>query len=469
LDGKTALIVAVERRNFPIVELLISNGACVNKIANTEISPLNSAMDFRTEDVGILRLLFEHGADIFEEDCHSDSILMNSVFRRDFELVKLFIEGVSYVPGDEGTRRGELSLAACCCVSQHEKAEMLLRQGVSPNNSAMSPLVFACCHSDEKMVEIVLEFGANVNIEDPKGGTPLSTAVSSNRSPELVRLLVEHGADVNYITTGFNDPLTSVTPLMEAARMRSLPLIRELLQLGADVNIQNNAKMSALHFCVGRTSYAPYVKSPLNFIHQAGPLYRTNSSSAEIVQALINCGVNVLAADAYGSTPLDMNFQGLREIFSSKLHYLCKDKQLLHLFFNVCKVLLKAGAGTREHSGDSFSLVLDAFLSCPDLAKMPSVELFPDLVEFAIISGVKLKFRQLSLANIDDAHVGPDHEAKLKLFKVVKNYSKNCLSLKQICRSVIRKTTLSTAFLKPSLCNIPLPQLLKEYVAFEYL
>jgi ankyrin repeat protein len=454
-NGETALLHAIRRQDFRVTEFLLINGASVTKVAGTDISPLNLAIENRTKNLEILELLLMHGADVFEEDEYRDTILMTAVFRRDFELVNMFLNSEM-----TGARRGDICLAASCCIVSQVHVEEFLRRGVSPNNPEMSPLIFSCLHGDEAMVKILLEYGADTNIEDPRGGTPLSNAVCAGKQTELLKLLVAYGADPNRMTTGFDDPDVTGTPLMEAARMRDLPTVRGLLNLGADVNITNKQHRTALHYCSGWETYCPVIKSPLKRVTFGGGIYGTNRTAPLIVNALIEHGTDVRIKDVDGRTPFDVNLRTLRSMFNQTEVRLKASTQLLPVYLSMCERLLKAGAGFYENSRESFDRFLDVFLSCDYLDDIPSAEIFTDIVQLALVCGLKVtigNYRSL---------VESKNIIKRKIGELITHFNKNCPTLKQRCRIQIRKNMLRPPNGIKDLQELPLPTLMKEYLLY---
>jgi ankyrin repeat protein len=51
-----------------------------------------------------------------------------------------------------------------------------------------------------ELVKLLLEYGADVNSKDDDGYTPLSIACKY-KNTELVKLLIEHGADIDMVDT----------------------------------------------------------------------------------------------------------------------------------------------------------------------------------------------------------------------------------------------------------------------------
>jgi ankyrin repeat protein len=82
---------------------------------------------------------------------------------------------------------------------------------------------------------VLLQHGANPNIMDPEGFTPLYMAAAS-RSPECVSVLLKHGADPNCITRHGS-----------ALHVAGCPqTVDMLLAAGADVDAVDESGLTAL-------------------------------------------------------------------------------------------------------------------------------------------------------------------------------------------------------------------------------
>ena len=78
-----------------------------------------------------------------------------------------------------------------------------LEKGADPNQLCndqphLWPLLAACVLNNAECVRILLENGANPNVVDRGGYSPLSYAVSNARNtPEICKLLLQHGASLD--------------------------------------------------------------------------------------------------------------------------------------------------------------------------------------------------------------------------------------------------------------------------------
>ncbi|XP_042537133.1 ankyrin repeat and SOCS box protein 6 [Dipodomys spectabilis] len=95
-----------------------------------------------------------------------------------------------------------------------------------------------------RAADVLLRNGANLNFEDPVTYyTALHIAVLRNQ-PDMVELLVRHGADINR-----RDRIHESSPLdLASEEPERLPCLRRLLELGADVNAADkHGKTALLH------------------------------------------------------------------------------------------------------------------------------------------------------------------------------------------------------------------------------
>ncbi|MGO9463067.1 MAG: ankyrin repeat domain-containing protein [Isosphaeraceae bacterium] len=99
------------------------------------------------------------------------------------------------------------------------------------------------CAADSGQVEIakLLLGRTNVNCKDSTGETPLHAAAKTNHA-NVVRLLLEHGADLKVADVYGN------TPLHNAARGGAPDAAKALISAGASVNPRNKFKETPLHY-----------------------------------------------------------------------------------------------------------------------------------------------------------------------------------------------------------------------------
>ncbi|KAI6198254.1 Ankyrin repeat protein [Aphelenchoides fujianensis] len=108
------------------------------------------------------------------------------------------------------------------------------------NNNGQVPLHYACSKNNAKITKLLLENGAEVNVADKYGNTPLHRAASQGHMEVLQLLCAQPGIRVDLPDREGNTPLhLAVEDLHESAAIF-------LARHGADVNRQNKAEKSPL-------------------------------------------------------------------------------------------------------------------------------------------------------------------------------------------------------------------------------
>lgn len=142
-----------------------------------------------------------------------------------------FEEAINY--STESKLRSDSLLHIAIAKSDLNKVKEELEKGVNINSLAgdgLSTLQWSIA-SSTKILEFLLNEGANPNVESLEGATPLMNAVQSNKIEHL-KLLVENKAEVN------KQDKRGFTALHRAAEMGHIEILKELLNQGAKKEIK---------------------------------------------------------------------------------------------------------------------------------------------------------------------------------------------------------------------------------------
>jgi len=101
--------------------------------------------------------------------------------------------------------------------------------GISASNKTILGLETITDEVDAKFVRALIDHGADMDVCDTDGRTPLHWAALGNYE-SMLSLLVDKGANVNAVTKSYS------TALHYAARAGSVAMVQKLLEAGADVD-----------------------------------------------------------------------------------------------------------------------------------------------------------------------------------------------------------------------------------------
>lgn len=212
---------------------------------------------------------------------------------------------------------GWTALMFACWEGHDAIARLLLSAGASPNRRArwVTPLVLAASHGHPALVRLLLEHGAHPLMRHPKGDIVSAlVAAAWGGSLECVRLLLDAGEppDAADIPIGSEK---GVTALMAAITIGHVDMVRLLLSRGADPVLPESRGSCAVDTAiyhanpaVGNWSRQADREMILNILLATKPVLDLRQAAAlgnaEVVQELLDAGVDVNDEDTYGDTAL---------------------------------------------------------------------------------------------------------------------------------------------------------------------
>jgi ankyrin repeat protein len=268
----TPLSIACTLGNFAITERLLAAGADANFTRPGGETPLMIAS--RTGNAGVLQSLLKHGAKVDAKECRGQTALMWAAAEGHAESVNALIEA-----GADVKASSDSSFTAMMFAAKNGRSEVvkrLLEAGVDVNavmhpkstggrapRDGTSALLLAVESGHFELAMLLVAKGADPN-DQRSGYTPLH-AMSWVRKPDrgenpkgdppprgsgrltdlqFVRALVEAGADVNAkLNSGAGGQAVlnprGATPMLLAAKTADVPLMKLLLELGADPQLTN--------------------------------------------------------------------------------------------------------------------------------------------------------------------------------------------------------------------------------------
>jgi ankyrin repeat protein len=295
-QGETALMTAARSGNTDAVNVLLGRGADINRKETWRGQ--NALMWAAAEGhADVIRALLAHGADMRARSNGGFTPLLFAVREGRIGAVKALLEGGADLNEPLPRRRGgtagnaaeaEPGINAFMLAVgnvHYELAAFLLDKGADPNSA---PQGFTALHQ----ISWLRRPGTGDNNPAPQGSGNMD-------SLEFVRTLVAHGANVNAratkqanmgVTVRFHS--IGATPFLLAARTADLPLMRLLLELGADPLLPNEDGTTPLMAAAGVGTNSP--------IEEPG----TEAEIMEAVKLVLGRGGNINTVDKNGDTAM---------------------------------------------------------------------------------------------------------------------------------------------------------------------
>jgi len=274
-NGKSCLHYAAENGNLYICKKIVENGAELSLHDNMRHTPLHSAINL--DNVKIAEYLIKSGADINNKGLNGATPLHYAAQLGSQSLLSLLIQYgsvintydqklhtpfhyacmfghtvVAYLLIKSGAHihktniEGYDAIQIAALYNQEEIVAFLLDIGYPVNNIASnnnSSLHCAIRSANPAIVEAIIKNGCDINITSLYG-SPLHEAVNNLA---LINLLLEHGANPNI------QGKHGYTPLHILCRLNHkdvIPVFQLLIKHGADMNIQSNNGCTAFHLAI---------------------------------------------------------------------------------------------------------------------------------------------------------------------------------------------------------------------------
>jgi hypothetical protein len=236
-NGMTPLMAAASANRTDAVKLLIARGADVNA-GNRDGSSALMAAAFGGH-LETVQALIAAGADVNVVDSQGRTPLMAAAMAGSLPVVRALIAGKANLRAED--RGGSTALIYAASSGQVAMIDALQAAGLSKGLDLAFSFAVRGCHMD--LARKLAASGVKTNVV-LNGQPVLLLAVASNCT-EAVDYLIAHGADVNEVDD------EGTTPLMEAAADGFIPIIKTLLDHGANLEAMNKNRENAWLLAAG--------------------------------------------------------------------------------------------------------------------------------------------------------------------------------------------------------------------------
>ena len=214
----------------------------------------------------------------------------------DVTMVSGLVKGGAFL--DWQNEKGDTPLHRAAYFRHAVTSRVLLQAGADPDirdHVGVSPLHVAACTGCGEMVANLINVGADLEARMAGDFSPLHVAVVTNRA-NIVSLLLHAGASMEH-----RDATHGQTPLSWASKGCLSPIIRALVEAGADVESRSSAGLTPLHWAC-RFNEAESVELLLNFGADPRAVDRAAANDA-VTKSPRSSGMSVpmpVAADVIG-------------------------------------------------------------------------------------------------------------------------------------------------------------------------
>ena len=203
------------------------------------------------------------------------------------------------IPPDKTSIDVSEKLLKAVMADDFDEVKNLLERGASPNfvtsnltDGTATPFHSAVRRNKVNIVRCMVEYGADVNLVDEDGDSPLFSAVYKSTDPEIRNCLLENGASANHVNNAGN---TALLHMLEGYVLEGLEFDLEavflLLDMCSNLEQHSSSGRSLIHFVSAIHLFDERSNSP-------------NHRCLHFLTKLIDRGVSVDKKDTTGATVL---------------------------------------------------------------------------------------------------------------------------------------------------------------------
>ncbi|HPF16804.1 MAG TPA: ankyrin repeat domain-containing protein [Thermotogota bacterium] len=315
----------VTEKNLEGIKAAVQSGEdidAVNEYDQKNQTPLLRAISYGYMDpayVEIAKYLIEQGAQLAHQDSDGFTALHYAAKNGHLEVVKMLVErgaDLNVYPDESKFYRGETPLNSACSYSNANDKNLEVVQYLVEKGASMEKISFCfqspltnCMNSKAPLTaQYLLEMGADPNIPNDNGQTPLYLAIDKGLGNALIKELLKAGADPNNGSPYY-------TPLEMAIKKRDIELAQMLMAAGANIKHVDEDGNTLFHTAatINSNKNIDFLLSKgldINAKNNEGqtPLHIAAEREYDsIVEQLINNGADLFALDNNQYMPMHIH------------------------------------------------------------------------------------------------------------------------------------------------------------------
>jgi serine/threonine-protein phosphatase 6 regulatory ankyrin repeat subunit B len=282
--GFTPLLYAARENCMDCVDVLLKSGADTNKPDPDGVSPLHVAIMNANWDLA--KKLIEAGADVNQWDIYGEAPLFTAV------------------GGRSRNDGGRASIDPPNETTGLDIVKTLLERGANPNmqlffrpanvrgatnTRGSTPLIRAANGNDLEVVKLLLEHGADATVYMADRQTPIHAVLAGRANEkdalEMIRVLHDAGTDVNVVALVVHmEEVRGGSALHYAVRKQYKDVIRLLASYGIDMNLKDQDGLTALDYTQSR-GFMPFMALQTPLYEEEAELLRELGATVMMARA----------------------------------------------------------------------------------------------------------------------------------------------------------------------------------------
>ena len=182
--------------------------------------------------------------------------------------------------------------------------EIINRRTVRNMTPLMTAAVNTVSASSDKTVEILLNHGANVNLQDERGCSALMIA-ATNCQKTTVELLLKNNSKLNMKDENGNTALFYA--IINSVGDQNFETVKTLLDHGSDVNVTDNEGFTPLMIIDHNRNYFRIMKLILDYGHNVN--LQDNKGNTAFMHAFCSTGLNKNIVELFMEYNADINLK----------------------------------------------------------------------------------------------------------------------------------------------------------------
>lgn len=271
IDGRNILYYPIKYDYTNILDLLLDYNKKNIGISIIDIKDIfgNTALHYAVilNNINIVKKLISFGSDSLITNNEDENVLQIGIKYNRNEILEYLIENSISLNFVSST--GESFLQIAISFQNNYIINLILKKKCFVNNQekeyGISALHQSLIQNNIKLSRILINIGADINLQDFYGNTPLIYIVNENNSNELIKFLISFD-NLNYNLTNIDGNTALHVALIKKINIDKILLEKIISQ--TDLTIQNNYGKSCLQLLLENNLFIDYantlVKKELN-------------------------------------------------------------------------------------------------------------------------------------------------------------------------------------------------------------